>query len=522
MLSSWKTEECCSWRGVKCSNTTGHILVLNLRGNFDMSLTDFHPEGIEVQNNFLNGTFHESFRQISSLEYLDLSNNQMTGSLPDLALFPSLRELHPKTERFTGKFRGQLFDLESFDAPYNLLKVQSRIPSFQPLQLEKFKPVFQLLDLESTTLDLSENLLSGEIPDCWGLMSVPIILNIANNRISGSIPYSLCSSTSLSSLYVRNNNLSGQFPASLKNCQGLKVLDLGRNTLSGKIPEWIGTKLAYLGILSLRFNEFSGSIPPSICQLQSIQILDLSGNHLSGRIPQCFSNFTSLQLLQDGSSVSYDFDPYTPRVGSLYHGDALVQWKNKESDFRNILWLLKTIDLSCNELVGDIPKDFSRMNALLSLNLSRNNLTGNIIEGIGVMKMLESLDLSRNHLSGKIPIGLANLTFLSVLYLSNNNLSGRIPSSTQLQGFDSSTYGGNMQLCGPPLQECPGFSPPNPHVGNDINASSTYQENDDDEFPSNEFYISMALGFIVAFGGVLGSVFFNNSWRNAYFKWLHL
>ncbi|MCE5166755.1 hypothetical protein HAX54_025826, partial [Datura stramonium] len=123
----------------------------------------------------------------------------------------------------------------------------------------------------STTLDLFENLLSGEILDCWTLMSVPIILNIANNRISGSIPYSLCSSTSLSSLYVRNNNLSGQFPVSLKKCQGLKVLDLGRNTLSGKIPEWIGTKLAYLGILSLRFNEFSEIIPPSICQLQSIR-----------------------------------------------------------------------------------------------------------------------------------------------------------------------------------------------------------------------------------------------------------
>lgn len=351
-------------------------------------------------------------------------------------------------------------------------------------------------------------------------MSALTVLNVANSRIYGTIPYSLCSSTSLSSPYVCNNNLSGQLPVSLKKCQGLKVLDLGRNTFSGEIPEWIGTELAYLGILSLRFNEFSGSIPPSICQLQSIQILDLSGNRLSGRIPKCLSNFTTMQLLQDGSSVSYDFDPYTPRVGTLYHGNALVQWKNKESEYRNILWLLKTIDLSSNELVGDIPNDFSRMNALLSLNLSRNNLSGSIIEGIGLMKMLESLDLSRNHLSGKISVGLANLTFLSVLDLSNNNLSGRIPSSTQLQGFDSSTYEGNIQLCGPPLPECPSFAPPNLHVGHD----SSFQENDDDddEFLSREFYISMALGFIVAFWGVLGSLFFNNSWSNAYFQWLYL
>ncbi|WMV36801.1 hypothetical protein MTR67_030186 [Solanum verrucosum] len=527
-----------------------------------INLTRFsYLRELRLLENSLNGIFHESFRQISNLEHLDLSNNQMTGSLPDLAFFPSLRELHIQSNHFYGmipqgisdtmpswfsklppmltylnlsynQISGKIQDLSAnnispiiIDFGYN--NFSGPLPTFpqlvSALRIDNNQISGSLNSIckirSAVTLDLSDNLLSGEIPDCWTLMSVPMVLNLANNHISGSIPYSLCSSTSLSSLYVRNNNLSGQFPASLKTCQGLKVLDLGRNTFSGKIPEWIGTELAYLGILSLRFNGFSGSIPPSICQLQSIQILDLSGNRLSGRIPKCFSNFTTMQLLQDGSSVSYDFNPYTPRVGTLYHGNALVQWKNKESEYRNILWLLKTIDLSSNDLVGDIPKDFSRMNALLSLNLSRNNLTGNIVEGIGLMKMLESLDLSRNHLSGKIPVGLANLTFLSVLDLSNNNLSGRIPSSTQLQGFDSSTYGGNVQLCGPPLPECPSFAPPNLHVGHDSN----FQENDDDdEFPSKEFYISMALGFIVAFGGVLGSLLLNSSWRNAYFKWLHL
>uniref|UniRef100_M1C3X3 EIX receptor 1 n=1 Tax=Solanum tuberosum TaxID=4113 RepID=M1C3X3_SOLTU len=478
------------------------------------NLGPYFPKWLQTQNDYA---------------FLDISLNSISDTMPSwfTKLPPMLYFLNLSYNQISGKIQ----DLSAnnigsivIDLGYN--NFSGPLPTFPYLVSElrvdnnKFSgSLNSICKIRSpVTLDLSDNLLSGEIPDCWALMYTLMVLNLANNHISGSIPYSLCSSTSLGSLYVRNNNLSGQFPASLKNCQSLKVLDLGRNILSGNIPEWIGTKLSGLGILSLRFNEFSGSIPPSICQLQSIQILDLSGNRLSGRIPECFSNFTTMQLLQDGSSMSYDFDPYFPHKGTLYHGNALVQWKKKESEYRNILWLLKTIDLSSNELVGDIPNDFSRMNALLSLNLSRNNLTGNIIEGIGLMKMLEVLDLSGNHISGKIPVGLANLTFLSVLDLSKNNLSGRIPSSTQLQGFDPSTYGGNIQLCGPPLPVCPTFSPPNPHVGFD----STRQENDDDdEFPSKEFYVSMALGFIVAFWGILGSLYFNDSWRNAYFKWLN-
>ncbi|WMV36815.1 hypothetical protein MTR67_030200 [Solanum verrucosum] len=178
-----------------------------------------------------------------------------------------------------------------------------------------------------------------------------------------------------------------------------------------------------------------------------------------------------------------------------------------------------TIDISCNELVGGIPKEIAEMRRLQSLNLSRNDLNGSVIEGIDQMKMLESLDLSKNNLSGVIPQGLANLTFLSVLDLSNNHLFGRIPSSTQLQCSDRSSYSYNAQLYGHPLKECPRYSPPKPHI--DHGSNTNPQEHDDDEeFPYLEFYISMVIGFFVTFWGILGCLIVNRSWRNAYFTFL--
>ena len=93
---------------------------------------------------------------------------------------------------------------------------------------------------------------------------------------------------------------------------------------------------------------------------------------------------------------------------------------------------MMSIDLSSNNLSGEIPEEITTLDALVNLNLSWNCFSGVVPNKIGEMQLLESLDLSRNNLSGKIPASLSNLTFLSYLDLSYNNLTGRIPSGQQL------------------------------------------------------------------------------------------
>ncbi|OMO95344.1 receptor-like protein 12-like protein [Corchorus olitorius] len=82
---------------------------------------------------------------------------------------------------------------------------------------------------------------------------------------------------------------------------------------------------------------------------------------------------------------------------------------------------------------------------------------------------------------------MANLTFLSHLNLSYNNLTGEIPRSTQLSGFDSSSYVGN-QLCGLPL-------PDKCTANGTIHHTGDGSGENDSGIEMDWFLLGMAMGF---------------------------
>ena len=120
--------------------------------------------------------------------------------------------------------------------------------------------------------------------------------------------------------------------------------------------------------------------------------------------------------------------------------------------YKYILSAITSLDLSANNLSGDIPEEMGYLMGLYSLNISHNQLTGSIPHELGEITNLEALDISCNELSGRIPETFANLNFLGYLNLSNNNLSGRIPNAPHLDTFDASSFSCNPDLCGPQVQ----------------------------------------------------------------------
>uniref|UniRef100_A0A6J0PEC7 Receptor-like protein EIX1 n=1 Tax=Elaeis guineensis var. tenera TaxID=51953 RepID=A0A6J0PEC7_ELAGV len=313
----------------------------------------------------------------------------------------------------------------------------------------------------------------------------------------------LGSLSQLSSLHLGNNNLSGKIPLSLQQCKQLITLDLGNNKLSGSIPEWTGESLSTLEVLRLRSNLLDGNISMQLSPLTSLQVLDLADNKFSGTLPPSFGNFSAMTMIPNES------EPVLPEyMSSYYIENLLITMKGLELTFTTVLSLVTSLDLSDNNISGEIPKEFTNLHGLVSLNLSGNHLTGRIPENIGAMGQLESLDLSMNNLSSTIPTSISNLNFLSHRNLSHNNLSGRIPTGTQLQTFnDPSIYIGNQYLCGQPLLEkCPGDEPAGGSTAH--GREETLDENDSEMI---WFYVSLSPGFVVGFWGFLGAVMLKKS-----------
>ncbi|XP_031286472.1 receptor-like protein 9DC3 [Pistacia vera] len=181
-----------------------------------------------------------------------------------------------------------------------------------------------------------------------------------------------------------------------------------------------------------------------------LKVFDLSNNKFGGPLPANY--FENLNAMKDVGEAKRKLQ----YMRESYCQDSItVTMKGLQFELVKIISTFTTIDFSNNNFHREIPEVIGELHSLLHLNLSLNKLIGCIPPSLGNLNALESLDLSSNKLVGKILWQLANLNFLGVLDLSQNQLTGPIPRAPHFDTFGSTSYVGNLGLCGFPLsKEC--------------------------------------------------------------------
>ncbi|XP_039173076.1 receptor-like protein EIX2 [Eucalyptus grandis] len=397
-LQSWIGKGCCKWKGVECSEKTGHVLKLDLRNPCD---------GLECS---LRGKIHHSLKELKNLRYLDLSfNNFSTQKIPNfLVSLQKLEYLNLSSVGFYGHISNQLVNLSSLQ--YLDLSNLWWWPSIKIENLQWLSSFSNLkyLDLSYVPLPNSKEWLSPintlssleflilrgcNLKDVSSSLHVNFtslkFLDLSHNSIYSSIPPWFRNMSKLEHLDLSFNNLRGIFPTFiLENSGPLKFLDVSRNRLEGELLKNV-SNFGNLEVLNLRSNKFSGRISGTkdgdlICGQSYMKIIDVSGNNFSGHIPNQFGNFKDLEFL----------------------------------------------DLSWNSISGPIPATIGQLSSLRKLYLSSNKLTGTMPESIGQLSNLEVMDIRNNQLDGVVSeLHFANLTSLIMLYFHLNELSINISAS---------------------------------------------------------------------------------------------
>ncbi|WKV12207.1 hypothetical protein [Marivirga harenae] len=299
------------------------------------------------------------------VNFLDLSNNNLTGALPES--FKNLDALQQLYFYINPNLEGELFDfLRNFPA---LERVSAHDCNFTGL-----------INPEAFQINLVE-------------------LRVHNNAISDSIPIEITNSPNLDDLTLNGNNITGSIPAEIGQLRKLRSLDLSANPLEGNLPTEIGL-MDSLKFLYIEQIGLTGEVPPEILNCMNLQEFWFSENNFSGSLPDVF-NLPNFRALQAGGNVNLLVD-LPDNIGDLTQLEFLSIWNTRPNG-------------------GAFPEGVYNLTNLYGLDLSEQFFTGTIDERIGNLVNLEQLYLRNNLLEGAFPIEIMSASGLHTFDISSNN-----------------------------------------------------------------------------------------------------
>nr|KYP41797.1 LRR receptor-like serine/threonine-protein kinase GSO1 [Cajanus cajan] len=336
---------------------------------------------LDLSSNNLSGPFPTSIFQLSTLSILQLSSNKFNGSM------------------HLNKLLG-LKNLTTLDLSYNNLSADVNVTNLDRSSFPSIRPL-QNLSSNLYVLDLHFNKLQGPVPV---FPKYATYLDYSGNKFNSFIPQDIGKYLSFTIFFsLSNNNLSGSIPDSLCNASYLQVLDLSHNNISGTIPSCLMTMVACaLRTLNLHHNKLDGKIPKSLSNCTTLEVLDLGNNNIMDAFPCLLKNISTLRVLVLRKNKFYGeipeelFDFKALYILNLSKNSFSGQIPSSIGNLKD----LESLDLSNNSLEGNIPAELATLSFLSFLNLSFNHLSGKIPTGTQIQSFLETSFIGNKGLCG--------------------------------------------------------------------------------------------------------------------------
>jgi Leucine-rich repeat (LRR) protein len=394
---------------------------------------------LDFDANRFYGTLPTEWSNLTDLITFDVSENQLNGTIPSYFLkFKGMEYFEVDSNFFHGQlpldFVGGFPRLEYLDISNNML---TGLLSFNGSQFVNVE-----------VLNANNNQFTGPIPSDFNLMKKLQYFSIAENKLTGSIDASIGELKTLKSFIINDNYVFGSIPSTIGRLTGLEVFVASSNCLTGTLPPSLGN-LSNLVSIILEGNNLKGTADVFSPSQLRLEIVDIADNGLTGSLPLSLFNHSRLITISASKNcfrgeISSEVCYLAPNLEQLVI-DGMTYGGNCAEGF------FYPLNFISRRVTGTIPDCLFTMPQLRVLYASGNGIRGNVGE-IPSHSKLEKVKLSWNELSGTLPRSVQQHRFVEfdvsknkitgvlddfenrsrvepgdILKLNNNRLSGNIP-----------------------------------------------------------------------------------------------